>query len=64
MAPKKTTDRREEFERLSCQTPRDPDAEGAFLENKIDLIRSDPTLTDDEKTRAISEVRRRQKPEP
>ena len=64
MAPKKTTDRREEFERLSRQTPRDPDAEGAFLENKIDLIRSDPTLTDDEKTRAISEVRRRQKPEP
>jgi hypothetical protein len=64
MAPKKTTDRRAEFERLSRQTPRDPDAERAFFENKIDLIRSDPTLTDDEKTLAIAEVRRRQKPEP
>jgi hypothetical protein len=63
MAPKKTTDRRAEFERLSRQTPRDPDAERAFFENKIDLIRSDPTLSDDEKTLAIAEVRRRQKRE-
>jgi hypothetical protein len=50
---------RAEFERLSRQTPRDPEAERAFLEARIELIRSDPRLSEEEKKQAIEEVRRR-----
>lgn len=51
-------DMREEFERLSRQTPRDPEAEHAFIQSKIEIIRTDPHLTEEEKTRAISELQR------
>jgi len=52
-------DERAEFERLSRQTPRDPEAERAFVESKVELIRSDPRLSEDEKKRAIEELRKR-----
>jgi hypothetical protein len=50
-------DRRAEFERLSRQTPRDPEAERAFIQSKIDMIRNDPTLNETEKERAIEAMR-------
>jgi hypothetical protein len=56
------TDRREEFERLSRETPRNPEAERAFIEAKIDLVRSDPKLTEEEKLRAIADLRQRLTP--
>ena len=50
-------DMRAEFERISRQQPRDEDAERAFIESKIELIRTAPNLTDEEKERAIREIR-------
>ena len=55
---------RAEFERLSRQTPRDPEAERAFVESKIELIRNDPRLSEDEKKRAIEELRKRLEEKP
>jgi hypothetical protein len=52
-------DKRAEFERLSQQTPRDPDETRAFLESKIAIVRGDPHLSEEEKQRAIQELRRR-----
>jgi hypothetical protein len=50
-------DLRSEFERLSRQVPRDPEAERAFIESKIEMIRSDLNLSKTEKERAIEELR-------
>lgn len=54
--PAPVADVRAEFERLSRQVPRDPDAERAFIENKIDMIRNDPHLSEAEKQRAIEQL--------
>ncbi len=56
------TGRREDFERLSRETPRNLEAEHAFVEGKIDLVRSDPNLTEEEKTRVIADLRQRLTP--
>jgi hypothetical protein len=56
--PVPVADMRAEFERLSRQVPRDPEAERAFIESKIEMIRSDPNLSQAEKERAIEELRR------
>jgi hypothetical protein len=55
--PLQWEDKRAEFERISRQTPRDPKAERAFLENKIELVRTDPRLSEEEKARAIAELK-------
>jgi hypothetical protein len=47
---------RADFERLSRQVPRDPEAERAFIESKIEMIRSDPYLSDADKERAIANL--------
>ena len=52
-------DKRAEFERISRQQPRDAEAERAFVEGKIEMIRTDPNLSDEEKHRAIEEIRQR-----
>jgi hypothetical protein len=52
-------DLRAQFERLSRRVPRDPEAERAFLESKIAMVRGDPHLSDEEKEQAIQELRRR-----
>jgi hypothetical protein len=52
-------DRRELFERLSRRSPA-PSAE-EFIEHKIEIVRSDPDLTDAEKDRAIAELRGKQR---
>ena len=57
--PAPAGDVRTEFERLSRQTRRDSEAHRAFVESKIELIRTDPRLSEDEKTRAIEELRKR-----
>ena len=56
--PAPVADMRAEFERLSRQTPRDPEAERAFIESKIEMIRNDPNLTEAEKEQAIELLRR------
>jgi hypothetical protein len=55
--PVSVADMRAEFERLSRQVPRDPQAERAFIESKIEMIRNDPHLSEAEKERAIKELR-------
>jgi len=55
--PAPMADMRAEFERLSRQVPRDPEAERAFIESKIEMIRTDSSLTEAEKERAIDELR-------
>jgi hypothetical protein len=52
--PVGVADMRAEFERISSQVPRDPEAERVFIESKIEMIRSDPYLSDADKERAIA----------
>ena len=56
--PMETGDMRAEFERLSRQVPRDPEAERAFIESRIAMIRNDPNMSDAEKEQAIAELER------
>jgi hypothetical protein len=59
--PVHVADLRAEFERLSHQVPRDPEAERAFLESKMEMIRTDPNLSAAAKERALEELRCRLK---
>jgi len=52
------TDRRATFERLSRRSPRNEEAERAFIEGKMNMVRTDPNLTDEEKQRALEELER------
>lgn len=54
--PVKIADMRAEFDRLSQQTPRDPKAERAFIESKIEMVRCDRHLTPKQKEDAIAEL--------
>jgi hypothetical protein len=54
--PLPTADMREEFARWSRDAPSDPDAERAFVESKIEMIRTHPTLSETEKAAAVAEV--------
>jgi hypothetical protein len=47
------TDKRAEFERITRRSGRDEEAERAFMESKIRMIRSDPALSEEEKADAI-----------
>ena len=58
-----TRDMREEFARISARSGRDPEAERAFVENKIEMIRTHPTLSEAEKTAAIAELEEKLKGE-
>lgn len=49
-------DLRSEFESMSRKVPRDAEAERAFILSKIEIIRSDPHLSEDEKKRAIADL--------
>jgi len=55
---------REKFARISARAGRDPEAERAFIDNKIEMIRSHPTLSEAEKTAAIAELDEKLKGEP
>ena len=50
-------DKRDEFERISKRSGRDEAAERAFIENKIQMIETDPNLTPKEKEAAIRKLR-------
>jgi hypothetical protein len=54
--PLPTADMREEFARRSRNVPSDPDAERAFVESKIEMIRTHPTLGEKEKAAAVAEI--------
>jgi hypothetical protein len=56
--PVQYADVREEFERLSRQVPRNPEAERAFLLSKVEIVRNDPHLNEAEKKRAIADLER------
>jgi len=51
-------DLRSEFSSVSRQAQRSPRAERAFILSKIEMIRSDPHLDEDEKKRAIADLER------
>lgn len=53
-------------ERFASLRPRpDPEAERAFVESKLNMIRTDPTLSEAEKRAAIAELQRKLRgPEP
>jgi hypothetical protein len=55
--PVPVADMRAHFDRLSRQVPRDPEAERAFIESKMEMIRGDPNLSEEEKERAIEALR-------
>jgi hypothetical protein len=57
-------DVREWFARASAATGRDPDAERAFVESRLEMIRTHPTLSDAEKAAAIKEIYERLEPAP
>ena len=59
-----TMDMREKFARISAAAGRDPNAERAFIDNKIEMIRTHPTLCEAEKTAAIAELDEKLKGEP
>jgi hypothetical protein len=51
-----TADMRERFARTSADVERDPEAERAFVESKIEMIRTHPTLSEAEKEAALAEL--------
>jgi hypothetical protein len=51
-----TRDMREEIARRSASQRGDPAAERAFVESKIEMIRTHPRLSDAEKQAAIAEL--------
>ena len=57
-------DRRAEFERLTRQSERDEEAERAFIESKMRMVRSDPNLTEEEKRSALEQLERKLPPPP
>jgi hypothetical protein len=62
--PAQIKDMRKRFARVSEDAGRDPEAERAFVESKIQMIRSHPTLTEPEKRAAIAEVEERLRGKP
>jgi hypothetical protein len=57
--PTPLRDMRKRFARVSEDAGRDPEAERAFVESKIEMIRSHPTLTESQKRAAIAELEER-----
>ena len=52
-------DRRKAFERVTRKSGRDEEAERAFIEGKMALVRSHPNLSEQEKEQALAELRRK-----
>ena len=55
-------DARQQFERLTRETPRDAEAERAFVRKRIELIRSLPGLSQEERDAAIAELEQSLRP--
>jgi hypothetical protein len=60
----KIDDRRAEFERITRRSPRDSQAERAFVESKMRIVRTDPKLSDEEKQRALADLAKKLRPTP
>lgn len=58
----KIVDRRAEFERITRRSPRNRQAERAFIESKMRLVRTDPNLSDEEKQRALADLEQKLRP--
>jgi len=52
-------DVRDQFARKTKQKPEDEARARAFIESKLEMIRSDPNMTDAQKAAAIEEIRAR-----
>jgi hypothetical protein len=52
----RSRDMREKFARISARVPRNPRAERAFVESKVEMIRSHPTLSEAQKASAIRDL--------
>jgi hypothetical protein len=50
-------DMREAFERKAPQTAEDEDRTRAFIDGKIEMIRRDPSLTEEQKAAAIEALK-------
>ena len=50
-------DRRKAFEQATRKSGRDEAAERAFIESKMSLVRRHPNLSDEEKEKALAELR-------
>lgn len=57
-------DRRAEFERLTRLSGRDKEAERAFIDSKLRMVRSDPNLSESEKGRILKQLKRKLRPPP
>jgi hypothetical protein len=55
----KTANRRAKFGRLSRDSRRDEGAGRAFIASKMEVVRTDPNLTKEEKQRALEELKRK-----
>lgn len=60
----KIADRRAKFRRLTRQSGRDVEAERAFIESKMQMVRGDPNLTEEEKRSLLAELERKLPPPP
>ena len=60
----KIDDRRAKFERITRRSPRDSQAERAFIESKMRIVRTDPKLSDEEKQRALADLAKKLRPPP
>jgi hypothetical protein len=56
-------DMRAEFDRITAGVGRDPEAERAFVESKIEMISTHPMLSEGEKKAAIAELEEKLKGE-
>jgi len=54
--PIPAADMREAFSRMSPTDQPEPDADRAFVDGRLEMIRTDPTLTEAQKEAAIAEV--------
>jgi len=52
------SDQRARFEQLSRRSARDEEAERTFIEHKIEIARSDPNLTEEQRRAAVEELTR------
>jgi hypothetical protein len=55
-------DRRAKFERITRRSPRDLQAERAFIESKMRIVRTDPKLSEEEKQRALADLAKKLPP--
>jgi hypothetical protein len=58
----KISDQRRKFRSLSRKARPDPEAERAFLESKMEIVRTDPSLTPEQRRDALEMLQRKLPP--